>query len=150
GRIVEMSAAALLVSVALYTQAAPAASVALPKLYQVTFTRAMDPCTSAVITVVNPGSINACAETHVATDIPNANWQKAKVKMSISSSKGTSLSLGGKGFLTPAPTKIGLQLTLRVTNQLGSPAGSKTYQDETIICGTTAGTSCGHYFAANA
>src|SRR5262245_54486415 len=150
-RIVQMSAAALLVSVALYTQAAPAASVALPKLYQVTFTRAMDPCTGPGVTVVNPGNITACPETHVATDTPNANWQKAKLKMSISATKGTSLSLGGKGFLTPAPTKIGLQLTLRVTNQVtGSPPPpSKTYEDETFICGTTAGTACGHYFAAN-
>src|SRR5262249_32966178 len=48
-------------------------------------------------------------------------------------------------------TKIGLQLTLRVTNQVtGSPPPpSKTYEDETFICGTTAGTACGHYFAAN-
>jgi len=146
GRLIATAAAALLVSVAPHTQAA---TIALPKVYQVTFTRAMDPCTGPGVTVVNPGNITACPETHVTTDAPNANWQKAKLKMSISSSKGTSLSLGGKGFITPAPTKIGLQLTLRVTNQVtGSPAPpSKTYEDETFICGNTAGTACGHYFA---
>jgi hypothetical protein len=141
-KLVGIGGAALLAAMLLHAPAAQA-----QKVYQVYFTRAYDECTS--MTVMTPGSVNNCPAAHVTTNPPNLGWSKAKFKMSVSNSKGTKLALTGKGFLTPAPTKIGLQLTLRVTNQanLFAPGMDTTYQDETIICGTTSGGMCGQYFA---
>jgi len=147
-KVFGMAAAALLVSVALHSQAARAQTSVVAPSYKTSFVRAMDECFAMnAITVVNPGSVDACHEMHVTTDTPTG-WTKAKLSVRASGRVGgtPTLRLQGSGFKNGAPTKVGLQLTVRTTNSVGAPTGSKTYQDETIICGNIAGTGCGHYF----
>ncbi len=146
-RHVGMLVAAMLLSIASYTPMAQGQAAFPVKAgkYSVWFARAMDDCVPAnAITVVNPGAINACAQANSTTD--------SSIKMSFArlqvkpGAKGVSLKLSGSGF-QPAAARIGLQMTLRTTNTAGSPSGSKTYEDETVICGGVTGGTCGHYFA---
>lgn len=146
-RLVGMLMVAMILSIVSYTPLAQG-QVAYPVKagkYSVWFARAMDDCVPAnTITVVNPGAINACAQANSTTD--------SSIKMSFArlqvkpAKKGASVKLTGSGF-QPAAARIGLQMTLRTTNTAGSPSGSKTYEDETVICGGVTGGTCGHYFA---
>jgi hypothetical protein len=147
GTLVGIGGAALAVAMALQAQMVQAQTKAT--IYQTTFVRANDECIPMnAITVVNPGGINACAQTNVVTS-SLSGWSTARLRMTRTSNRGANLTLRGTGFLAPAaPTKVGLQLVLRTTNNQGAPAGNKTYEDQTIICGTTAGSMCGTYFAA--
>ena len=146
-RVVAMGALVIFGSVLLYASGAQAATASFPEKapqYTVWFVRAFDECTSGV-TIVNPGSVQACPQTNATTDATNT-MTFAKLKVSKSGRTDTQLKIVGKGFSPTA--QIGLQLTLRVSNSLtASPApATKTYQDETIVCGPVTGGTCGRYF----
>jgi hypothetical protein len=153
-RLIGIVGAALLG--ALVSQSAQA-QVAYPDratLYKTFIVRAMDECTSGFVTVVEPGSISGCVQANSTTDsaltavgrgILQVRRSRVPVGKKINGSQTVSkIIFRGAGF-APAGTPMGVQLTLRTSNTLGLPSGSKTYEDQTIICGDTAGGSCGNF-----
>lgn len=148
--LVGVMGAVLLGSVTLQMQAAQA-QVAYPKAahsYRARMARAMDPCTPGnAITVVNPGAVNVCPQANVTTDASTTGAIKAV--LNVTSGAAVRIRISGSGFTPPQAARVAVQLTFRTTNTLGAPAGSKTYQDETVICGTVNAGMCGHFFPAN-
>ncbi len=151
-RVFGMVAVALVAGMA-YTPAVQAQlSAAKAKAFKSDLVRAMDQCvTLNSVTVVSPGAVEACPEMHVITDGTvtgfAATLAVGKGKDTTTGDVVGSLSIKGKGF--PVGAQLGVQLTIRTTNSSGSPAGSKTYQDETIMCGTTPGGACGNSFTVD-
>jgi len=128
---------------------AAAPYVTRASVYQIKFVRAMDECVGPFITTVNPGSVGGCAQANVVTDNNTGGGltglAQGNLKISRRKNSGAFIRMTGKGFAPPG-TDIGLQLTLRTTNRRGLPAAtSKTYEDTTVICGSTSGGSCGNY-----
>ncbi len=153
-RFVGLIPATLLAAVALHAQPAQAlAPYAKALAYSVDFARAMDACAPAnSITVVNPGAVGGCAQSNSDTDSNVTGVIKAHLAVRRSST-GPNMFLMGSGF-TPPLQRVAVQLTLRTTNTVvSSPAPpSKTYTDQTVICGTTNNnaSACGHYFTIGA
>jgi hypothetical protein len=152
GRIFAIVGSALLGTVLMTAESARAQAPYVGKatVYQVKMVRAMDECTGPFITVVNPGGTQGCAQVNVITDTNTAGGLTAiaqgnlKVSRRGGSGRGAYIRFTGKGF-APVGTDVAVQLTLRVTNTLGTPVGSKTYEDTTIICGELIGGSCGNF-----
>ena len=148
-KVVGMAAAALLALVVAQAQAQITGVPVKAKTYSVNFARAFDACTGSFVTVVSPGSVGACTPANSITDSTVAAINTASLKIGVNAKNGPKLGLKAKG-IAPTTTKIGLRLTLRTSNAQGSPTGSKTYQDETVICGDMAGGTCGRFFVVEA
>lgn len=139
---------ALVGMIGLATPQAALAQAAYPskaRAYNLEFARAMDECVGPIVTVLTPGSIGGCIQANSVTDSA-IGMSKARLK-AYSSKKGVKMLFTAKG-ITPVSSKVALQITLRTSNTLGTPPGSKTYEDTTIVCGTTPG-ACGRYFPAS-
>jgi hypothetical protein len=150
GRIMGITAAGALGAVMVLTQAAQAQAPypQAARSYKVNFARAMDECTGGFVTVVNPGGVNGCLQANSTTDSDVTGAIKATLKISRGPGQ-VRLSLRGRGF-EPAGTRIGLKVSLRTSNTNGIPPGSKTFEDQTIICGPVNSGTCGHYVASDA
>ncbi len=149
-RFVGAMAVSLLGAVVLQSQAAQAQLAPYPskaRSYKVYMARAMDECIGPFVTVVNPGAVGACAQANTVTDSSITGAIKALLNIT-SGNSGVKMSLVGSGF-TPPAQRVAVRLTLRTTNTLGSPSGSKTYEDVTVDCGSVAGGTCGHYFPSD-
>jgi len=111
-------------------------------VYQVKFARAMDECASGFVTVVS--GINGCPQANTGTDQGVATFGQANLKVSHrGASRGAFIRFSGKGFT--GSDKVGIRMTLRITNTLGAPAGSKTFEDVSVYCGDIPGSACGNY-----
>lgn len=147
-KLVGMVAAALLALVAAHAQA-QGTPPQKAKTYSINFARAFDACVGPGVTVVNPGTVGACSQANLVTDGTVTAINTASLKLGVSKTNGVSLKLKGKGIVPSV--KVGLQMTLRTTNgsTASPPPASKTYNDETVVCGTTDGDTCGHFFAVD-
>lgn len=144
GRFVAIVGGALLGAVVVSQAQAQVPYPDRATVYQVKFVRAMDECMGPGVTIVNPGSIAGCTQVNSVTDAGLTAMSQGNLKVSRRRN-GAYIRFTGKGF-APAGTPIGIQLTLRTTNRRGLPAStSKTYEDQTIICGDTIGGSCGNF-----
>jgi len=148
GRLIGILAIALLGTIGLQAQDARAALLYPEKgaKLDVYLVRAMDECTGPGVTIANPGGTEGCLQANSTTDDGVTAMKQAKLKL-VRSKKGVKIRLN-VDRISPAPINVGLQMTLRTSSTFGLPAGVKTYEDVTVVCGTFPGGPCGNFSAA--
>lgn len=121
--------------------------------YTTWLARAMDQCSPATVSVVQPGAPSSgCIQSNVTTDddiSPGAKMGSARLAVRKTGNKRGRISVFGKGFFGGQRMKA--RLTMRVTQlavqKLHPPGPANiTYQDFTVDCGNSPLTGC---FTAN-